>query len=411
MLESQRLELRLIELRSAIAAFPADGETTDLEKLTTEFRAADVRKAAALISESGDAAAAAANGDNPLSAELREYHRILDAASGADFVAESAFGVAVDGASAELRAAANIVEPMMFPIDVLSTVEMRADAVTGPFASIEKQQQAIIGRLFAQSATAYLGVEMPSVGVGEISYVLLNAGATADVRSDGVALDAAAATLTTETIAPVRATTGFLFGVEDTARIRGLEDSLTAEMRGKLTDKMDALSINGQAAVANTSPAVEGIIRELANPTNPSAVADYSDYLDAFDAPVDGKYAAAADSVRMLVNNDIYRQARGLVVGSNTGNLLRDRPEMGAARFRVSANMPDTPNNEIATAITYTSGTMRPGLVMPVWRGAYLVRDPYSDASSGRVRLTLTMLTGFKMIDPKLYRRLEFQVA
>ena len=411
MLESQRLELRLIELRSAIAAFPADGETTDLEKLTTEFRAADVRKAAALISESGDANAAAANGDNPLSAELREYHRILDAASGADFVAESAFGVAVDGASAELRAAAGIAEPMMFPIDVLSTVEMRADAVTGPFASIEKQQQAIIGRLFAQSATAYLGVEMPSVGVGEISYVLLNAGASADVRSDGVALDSVAATLTTETIAPVRATTGFLFGVEDTARIRALEESLTADMRMALTDKMDSLSINGQAAAANVSPAVEGIINELTNPTDPEAVADYSDYLDAFDAPVDGKYAAAADSVRMLVNSDTYRQARGLVVGSNTGNLLRDRPEMGAARFRVSANMPATPNDNFATAVTYTAGTMRPGLVMPIWRGAYLVRDPYSDASAGRIRLTLTMLLGFKMIDPKLYRRLEFQVA
>ena len=411
MLESQRLELRLIELRSAIGAFPTDGDAADLEKLTTEFRAADVRKAAALISESGDADAAAANGDNPLSAELREYHRILDAASGADFVAESAFGVAVDGASAELRAAAGIAEPMMFPIDVLSTVEMRADAVTGPFASIEKQQQAIIGRIFAQSATAYLGVEMPSVGVGEISYVLLNAGASADVRSDGVALDSVAATLTTETIAPVRATTGFLFGVEDTARIRALEESLTADMRMALTDKMDALSINGQDAVANVSPAVEGIINELTNPTDPTAVADYSDYLDAFDAPVDGKYAAAADSVRMLVNSDTYRQARGLVVGSNTGNLLRDRPEMGAARFRVSANMPATPNTNFATAITYTAGTMRPGLVMPVWRGAYLVRDPYSDASSGRVRLTLTMLTGFKMIDPMLYRRLEFQVA
>ena len=411
MLESQRLELRLIELRSAIAAFPADGENADLEKLTTEFRAADTRRAAAIIVESADANAAAANGDNPVSAELREYHRILDAASGADFVAESAFGVAIDGASAELRAAAGIAEPMMFPIDVLSTVEMRADAVTGPFASIEQQQQAIIGRIFAESATAYLGVQMPSVGVGEISYVLLNAGATADVRSDGVAVDAVAATLTTETIAPVRATTGFLFGVEDTARIRALEESLTADMRMALTDKMDALSINGQAAVNNVSPAVEGIINELANPDNPTEVAAYDDYLDAFDAPVDGKYAAAADSVRMLVNSSVYRQARGLVVGSNTGNLLRDRPEMGAARFRVSANMPATPNDNIATAITHTAGTMRPGLVMPVWRGAYLVRDPYTDASAGRVRLTLTMLTGFKMIDPMVYRRLEFQVA
>ena len=118
--------------------------------------------------------------------------------------------------------------------------------------------------------------------------------------------------------------------------------------------------------------------------------------------------------MRMLVNDDTYRQARKLTIGS-AGRLLRDRPEMSASRFRVSANMPDTPasgtDKNVATVLTYTAGTMRPGLVMPLWRGAYLVRDPYSDASSGRVRVTLTLLTGFKMIDANVYRRLEFQTA
>ena len=246
MLNSQKYELQMSELRGQIGAFPADGDENDLAKLTAQYRAADVRKSAALITEQDDDAAAAANGDNPLSSELREYHRMLDAASGGDFVAEAAQGIAVDGASLELRKAAGIVEPFMFPMDVLATPEMRADAASGPFTTVQQQQQAIIGRLFAQSAMSYLGIQQPSLGVGETSYVLLKAGASADVRSDGVALDAVAATLTTETIAPVRATTGFLFSVEDTARIRGLEESLTADMRAALAAKMDHLAINGQ---------------------------------------------------------------------------------------------------------------------------------------------------------------------
>ena len=55
MLPSQQLSLRLVELRSAIGAFPDDGDPADLEKLTTEYRAADVRKAAAIITEAADA--------------------------------------------------------------------------------------------------------------------------------------------------------------------------------------------------------------------------------------------------------------------------------------------------------------------------------------------------------------------
>ena len=74
MLESQRIELRLVELRSAIAAHPADGEVAALEALTTEYRAADVRRAAAIITEAADLDAARAAGD--LSVEQRELDGI-----------------------------------------------------------------------------------------------------------------------------------------------------------------------------------------------------------------------------------------------------------------------------------------------------------------------------------------------
>ena len=89
-------------------------------------------------------------------------------------------------------------------------------------------------------------------------------------------------------------------------------------------EKRDSLVLNGQAAVANTSPAVEGLISGLTDPTDPTAVFAWDDVLGAYDDAVDGKHAADDGMVRMLVNAETYRNARKLVVGSNTGRLLRD---------------------------------------------------------------------------------------
>lgn len=405
MTDLQRLQARLAELARKIRLLGDDDLTpesrAEYESAVTAYGDLDLRIRAMQLLEP-----APAESDGGPAAEVREYGRILARAELGDFVAEALGGV-VTGAAAELRQAVGISDGAM-PLEML--VEDRADAATGPFTSIPNAQREIIPRLFTRSAAAYLGVAMPSVPVGQTEYVIMATGTSADVRSDGVALDAGAATLTRTTVNPVRATAGYLFGVEDTQRVRGLEEALARDMRSALSDKLDSLAINGAAAVANTSPAIAGIISSLSNPTNPSSVATWSDYLDAFDAPVDGLYADTGDMVRMLVNSDTYKQARKLVIGTNSGTLLRDRPEMSAGRFRVSAHMPATAST-IATAITYTGGTSRPGLVMPVWSGARLIRDEYSEAPAGRVRLTLLTLVGYAMVDSSVYRRLEYKLA
>ena len=104
----------------------------------------------------------------------------------------------------------------------------------------------------------YLGIERPTVGVGESTYVALVSGAAADFRSDGVAKDADAATFSTKTVSPSRVTARYLFGVESTVRLAGMEAALRADLAATLADKLDAVALSGQAAAANTSPAVEG---------------------------------------------------------------------------------------------------------------------------------------------------------
>ena len=132
-------------------------------------------------------------------------------------------------------------------------------------------------------------------------------------------LDGGAATIVNEQITPVRLTGSYTYGVESLSNVQGFEEALRSDLQSVLMEKRDSLVINGQAAVSGTSPAVEGIISKLTNPTDPTDAFAWDDVLGAFDAHVDGKHAMDDSSVRMLVNADTYRNARVLVVGTNTG--------------------------------------------------------------------------------------------
>lgn len=351
-------------------------------------------------------AAASAEPDNAErreSTEGREIASLKRRASLVDFIHESE-GKALTGASAEYRAAMLGDSVGYVPLDLL--FEERADAVTN-VSAIQDNQQPIQGRVFNIAAAEYMGAVFPTVPVGTASFPRLSAGTTADVRDSGIELDGAAATIANEQITPVRLTASYTYGVESLANIEGFEEALRADVQQVLNEKRDSLVINGQAAVANVSPAIEGLISGLTNPTDPTTVFTWSDVLDAFDNAVDGKHALTGEDVRLLVNADTYKAARKLQIATS-GQLLRDL--LPAARFRVSAAMPATAST-IATYLTYSAGTPTRGMIAPTWAGLQLVNDMYTLAKKGQRILTAIMIVGFQIADTTPYTRGEFKIA
>ena len=424
MLKSQSLQLRMSETRQKINEFPDDGADTDRDALTGEYSSLESQYRAALITEQSDA-----DNDPHAGTERstdpgdREIGRLLDRVGVGDYLDAAAHGRAVDGAAAELRAATlgDDAPLEMMPIDLLlprQSRQLRVDAATNVATAVAENQSSIAGRVFAVGALSYLGVDMPTVPTGTQSYVSLTAGGAADFRNDGVALDSVAATFTTKSLDPSRVQARYLFDNIIDARLRGASDALATDLRMQLSDKLDAVGLNGQAAVSNTSPALTGVIGALTNPTNPAAESAWKDYLDAFDAGVDGLYAMDDTMVRLLVNADTWRHARGLAVGSEAnGGLLRDR--LPAGRFRVSANMPATPdsgaNDTIATALAYSAGMPEVvagrGFTQAVWRGIRLIRDIYTKSSEDQTALTATVYVGQDMVNAARFRRLEFKTS
>ena len=408
MTNAQKIALRLSEVRSRlneIAGLEGDAFTDEIraesEKLTNEYGDLESRQRAAIIAD-GDTATRAAN-----DGEGREVRQLVSRANLGAYLHGAARERDVDGAERELRAALGL-DGDQIPLDLLLApdVEKRADAATNVAASVAENQSAIAGRVFADSAGAYLGVERPTVAVGDTTYVALTAGASGDYRLDGVAKDADAATFTTKTVSPSRLTARYLFGVESTARLAGMEEALRADLTATLGDKLDAVALTGQAAVTNVSPAVEGLVSQLTAPGTPGAIATASDYLGVFPGRVDGKYSSDGSNVRLLVNPDTFKHLAGLQIATS-GDLLID--SMPSGRYRASANMLDTVS-EVATAITYAAGARR-GFVQPVWRAVTLIRDPYTKAAEGQVALTAIILTGAALVDANPYELAAFQLA
>ena len=384
--------------------------TADLDALKNELRALDSELEAAFLIESDEAETRQTEAvETP---ESREFADLIGRSSVADFMVEALDGHAVQGASLELRQevlGAGAIGHM--PIDLLlpsdsDDVETRADAATNVADSIAERQSDIAARIFAETAGAYMGIARPTVPVGEDTYIAITGGASADFRSDGVGKDAEVATFQTKTVEPVRVTARYLLGVESTARVRGIEDALKADLRAALGDKLDRVALTGQAAAANVSPAIEGLISQLTDPDDPNAVAAWSDYFGIYASRVDGKYSSDGRNVRLLVNPETFQHAAGLQLATS-GDLLIDRLPSG--RFRASANMPATASG-IATALSYAV-TSRRGFVQPVWRQIQLIRDPFTNADSGQIAVTAVMLAGAAMVESGAYGRHEFKVA
>ena len=399
MTDSQKLQLQLSELRTKINGFAQDGDTAELDAMTGEYSKLESRYRAAIITETADEKPSG----NDHTPEGRELTRLVGRTSIDDYIRESITGTAAEGAAKELREATmGGDERGYMPLDLL---EYRVDAVTafgGASDAATDRQQPIAERVFAASATAFLGVGMPAVQPGNAKFPRISAGTGADVRDDGVELDGTAAVITVEEIEPVRLTASYTFNERDELLVEGLANAFAADLRATIGDKLDSLAINGQAVSANVSPAVAGIINSYTAPPDPAAAeAAPTSVRSALAAAVDGIYAQDSGQIRTLINvvTNVALQAWSDTAGQPiaTSTIIRNE------YLRVSANMPAEAAN-ISTAITYAAGARARGLVMPVWRGIRLIDDRITLAKSGRRILTAVQYVGWKMVDSSPYK-------
>lgn len=341
--------------------------------------------------------------DNPT-----ELDELFQRSSVSDFVAE-AYGYAVEGASREYRDELGI-SPGYIPLDFLmgERLEIRADAVTHIAASDapEESQKNITLPIMAGTSGEFLGVSRPVVPVGTQTYVAIDKTPSADFRLDGKRKDSEEISINTISVDPVRLTSRVSFGIETPARVKGFESVITPLLRGAVNDKLDAVSIKGQAAVNNVSPKIPGLLADLTAVDDPNAVATWTDFYSVYSGRVDGKLSMDGANVRLLVAPDVFKKAAGLQVATS-GDLLIDR--LPAGRFKASANVPGAGNDKIGTGVSFASGNT--GLYQPVWRQAQIIRDNLTGAAEGVTNVTIIMLANLVLVDKTPYQLHKWKLS
>ena len=404
MTAAQKLRLKARKLAREFREWLAgdDYDAAELETRQAAVSAAEER------ADALEAAEAAENGPDRVTeedAEARELRQLRGRVEVRRYIGAAMEGGVVDGAEAEFNGALNMGAGS-FPLRLLAperrtTTDTEAGAMQGTW----------LDRLFAMTAAMRLGVSFRSVGPGVAAFPVTTAGASAAQRGRQEDAANAAWTVGVTEIKPSRNAVRAVFSVEDAARLRGLEDALRRDLRMALTEGVDRAIFKGDDGADENAADIVGLqTAAIGESTLTQANKIKGDKtLAVFAAMIDGKHAAAPGDLRIVAT-----------VGANTlwlstlHNAAADSETVAGFLRRAGLSWSVRGEIEAATAdgdfgaFVGLGRGINGAAVAPVWDAARLIRDPYSEAASGEIALTLQTLWGFKLPRPANFKRLKF---
>ena len=354
-------------------------------------------------------------------AEMRERRELRSRASLTEYLVARMQGRIVQGAEAELAAAAEVRDTAI-PLelwDTPETIERRqTDTVSAAPGTVGVNLDRIRPAVFANSIAPKLGVEMPRVMSGTFASATVSTSLTATAEAKGDRADATAAAFTVTSVTPKRISARLAIAIEDVAAVgqANFESILRENLSLVLSDQLDDQAINGNG----TAPNLTGIFERLTDPGAPTAVADFDAYAAAHAGGVDGLWSNTIKDVSIVVGPTTYQHAsRTFQTATNyKGELSAAAYAMtNAGGLWTNERMPDASSN-VQQAILYRKGRSMMGgagamrtAVCPHWNEIG-IDDIYSGSATGERFFTLHVLLGdVILVQPAAYSQISFQLA
>ena len=324
-------------------------------------------------------------------------------------------GARLEGAAAELNTelgAASQRGGVVVPWGVLeraATTTQQLDAAPN---------QTIIGRVFAPSLADWFGARMRQVPVGttELAVVTGKGSVVEQVaEGSGPSADPSAATFDTVTLKPKRLTGEAEITAEAIAQVSGLERAIATDTLAEINDTVSDALLNGDGSATK----VHGFLSRIAEPGNPAAQVTLADFMAMPVEAVDGIYADTEQSVALLFGLETYKRAGALfATNQDTTNALAYL-RANSAGVRASAKVANGGGSGNAgdkakrQAVVARRGMRADASYAAVWNaGPELVRDPYSKADAGTLRLVWHLLWDARVaVRPAEWSRLLIQHA
>ena len=168
-----------------------------------------------------------------------------------------------------------------------------------------------------------------------------------------------------------------------------LEDAVRRDMNGAIQQALDAAIFLGTGASGQPLGVITGAATYGITSTAVAAAATWSAFRAAVTSFLTGNAAGSPDAVKLLIRPEVWSKLDAtLITSTAVSEWDRLTNNIPAANIAMTANALAAP---VATAtnalLTTATGGVAP-IFVGVWGAVDLIRDPFSDAQSGGLRLT-----------------------
>ena len=397
MTKTQELELKLGGQRRKLAEAigTAEPDMDAVNSLTAEIRQIDdLLTAQRLVEPEPPEVREAGTGETD---EQRERVDLERRANVGDVFGLVVNGGAPSGAMAELQQHLGLASN---EISIRQLMNLEHRAVTPAPGEVGTGQQPIRPYVFPQSASAFLDVDMPVVGVGEAVFPVLTAELSVEALAEHAPGTETTGAFSADVLSPSRLQASFFYSREDRARFAGMDAALRMNRSDGLQDGLDRQIIRG------TNGFLTGT--NLAN-HNVSTKTTYALYRSQFAfGRVDGRIANEVGQVRSVVGAETYAHAANEYRGNNDNQDALQSLRTATGGVRVSAHVAAVSGTKQEAIIRMGNN---PDAVAPLWENVAIIPDEITKAANGQIVLTAVMLYNFKILRTDGYYKQQTQHA
>ena len=395
MLNSVKISRRQSEIRQSLAGLvakdkPTDDEVRSIEGLDLEFRQNETRYRASLIAEDTERRDAGAELETRTGSEwetlvagfeLRQIALNLDE------------GRALEGRTAE------VVQELRskggyrgMPVPWLA-LERRAGETIASGTPNPLMTRPIIDRIFPDSVAARMGAQMIAIASGLTEWPVTTSAVTAGWQATETGnVSGPTVYATTDKALSPNNTLGIQMKLTRKAMLQSgaaLEDAVRRDMNGAIAQALDQAIFLGTGASGQPLGIIPGVATYGITSTAIAAAASWSAFRTAVTSFLTANAAGSPDAVKLLIRPEVWAKMDGVLITSTavsewdrmTGNIPAGNIAMTANALAAPAT---TNTNALLTTAT---GGIAP-IYVGLWGAVDLIRDPFSDAQSGGLRLT-----------------------
>lgn len=397
MLESKKLELRRSEIRQELATLatkpePTEDEVRSMESLDKEYRTAETRYRAALVAEDEERREAGADLETR---EGREWADMLGRFEVRQVAMALDHGHQIDGETAEIvqeLRSQGAYQGIPVPWQAL---EQRAGETVASGTPDPIQTRPIIDRLFPASVAARMGGQMINIAQGEAEYPVATSGASVGWQTSetGAVASPSAYATTDKPLAPDH-TLGVQMKITRKALKQSgaaLEQAVRRDMNGAIAQEVDRVSFLGAGSSGEPLGVIAGASTYGITETAIDAAPSWAAFRAAVVRFMTANAAGSPDAVRMMIRPEVWSDLDDALISgtavSEWERLTRNIPAGNVAMSSNALAAPAGSPEETKALLTTTAGGVSPFFVA-TWGAVDLIRDPYTDAASGGLRLT-----------------------